>query len=166
MKNVNKVIIAVCIAVAATGWGAVYARAQAHGNWQDRNDLSHRLAARFGLKESEVDTFLREYYGHRDYSRSTHRDHLSFIDSKLAEGVQDRWLTQTQKDQLMEKLREKMESGPRPEEYRKMSDSELRTRINAWQKEMRAWTRERGYTLDMIKNITGKGNKYLMGVEL
>lgn len=91
--------------------------------------------------------------------------HIEFVDDKLEEGVRDNWFTDRQREMIVAKLREKMDAGPSSHEYRGMSDEELQSRINTWKREMRRWSSENGFTLDRIRNVTGKGNKYLMGIE-
>lgn len=134
---------------------------------RNNQDLAHRLAVRFGLNANEVEYFLNNYDNNDDKQADyTFQEHLDFIDSKLTAGVTDGWLTNKQKTAILAKLKSKMEAGPTPDQYVNMGESDLNDRIVSWRKEMSRWMREQGTTLDLVRNLTGKGNKYLMGIEL
>lgn len=95
-----------------------------------------------------------------------HRHHLDFINDKLTDAVEDGDLSWFQKTAIMVKLRELMDREPGGSAaYRAMDTTELNNRIAGWKEKMDAWMQEQGMRLSDLRLMTGKGNKYLMGIE-
>lgn len=157
MRPINKsvlVFISILLLTAFVG------SSKAHASSRDQDDFAREMANRFGLNEYEVSRFMREY------NRDTRVDHLMFIEDKLEIAVNRRKITNAQKRAIMSKIEALMRRGPNTGDYKNMPKSELNKRITEWKQEMTEWAKDNGLTLSKIRSITGKGNKYLMGVEL
>jgi hypothetical protein len=149
--------------------GIVASSGRVIANTKTNNDLAHKLAVHFNLNENDVRNFIDDYYADKKEEKTgtnQQTDHIQFIDAKLSQGVEDGWLTKVQKKDVIAKLKEMMGKSPSSASFANMSEDQQTDTINTWKKEMRTWAREHNLTLDAIRNLTGKGNKYLMGIEL
>lgn len=164
MNRVHSAIVGISIGIVTLLSGAVLNNVYAH-DYDSNHDLAHRLAVRFHLNEKEVEEFLNDRKEIAE-KPAQDKDHLAFIEGKLEKGVKDGWINTNQKKAVVSKLKEMMKSTPSSQEFSRLDKSEQQSAINEWKRSMSKWAIKQNLTLDMIRNLTGKGNKYLMGIEL
>lgn len=162
--SLSKIVVPLGIVVLAVAATLAPSRALAR-DLANQANLAAQLAARFDLNEGEVLAFLAEPNPHV-VAVAEPEDHLAFINARLTAGVADGSLTRGQKRAIMAKLQDSMDQGPSPAAYRRMSAQERQEQINQWKQSMNQWSSSRGVPLAEIRRLTGKGNKYLMGMEL
>jgi hypothetical protein len=93
-----------------------------------------------------------------------HQNHLDFIETKLDAAVEVKKLSLEAENIILDKLAEMMEKSPSSEEFRGMKLAAQRSAIANFKTEMDKWMRDRDMTLAQLRSMTGKGNKYLMGI--
>lgn len=89
---------------------------------------------------------------------------LGFIKDKFDEAVDNGQMTKGQKDAAMTKIKVMMRTTPSSDAFVSMSKYEQQVAINQWKKEMDSWAKTQGTTLAKLREVTGKGNKFLMGI--
>jgi hypothetical protein len=171
----TKIKILMVVSLLAGAVLSSYRGASAH-ELTCQEQLSQSISARFNLNQNEVKSWMDSHfrdYGYncslsnsQDINTRVRNDHLTFIDIRLTNAVNKGKLTEVQKDKIIAKLKEKMATGSSAEQYVKMTNRQRQTSINQWRIEMEQWGKENGISLSKIRNITGKGNKYLMGMEI
>ena len=67
---------------------------------------------------------------------------------------------------IINKLAVVMEESPSSAQFAQMSTREQNAAITTFRKTMDAWLRGQGMTLADLRDWTGKGNKFLMGIYL
>lgn len=183
--RVGQVIIATGALVVGVGIGSLTRSVQAA--YYDRDQLARALADHFRLNEAEVAAFLAafqynpaasstalggykydqytdQYYPALEVVEVQHRKHLEFIGKALEKEVARGEMTAVVKRQILDKLTQMMNKAPSTEKYLSMNLSQQRAEINKFKAEMDSWLKERGMTLAQLRAITGKGNKFLMGI--
>lgn len=95
-----------------------------------------------------------------------HQNHLDFIEKKLDVAVKAKKLTQGKENKILDKLAEMMSKSPSSEEFEKMKVLTQQAEINKFKTEMDKWMKNQDMTLGELRSLTGKGNKYLMGIYL
>lgn len=126
---------------------------------------SPALVVKNGI-EYQYDDGTDEYYPAAKIVNIQHRNHLSFIEEKLDAQVEEGRLTRRVEREILSKLAEMMAKSPSSQEFRRMGIAAQRAAIAKFKNEMDAWMRKRGMTLAQLSEMTGKGNKYLMGIYL
>lgn len=112
-------------------------------------------------KENILKKMIKKNKVQENANSMAQKRHLNFIAAQLEESD----LTTKQKKAVMDKLAGLMKSQPTSEEFVKMSKTEQKEVIATWKKEMGAWVKKNDLTLEELRESTGKGNKYLMGIE-
>lgn len=105
-----------------------------------------------------------QYYPATSVVDIQHKNHLDFIAGKLTNAVDEGEITKTQKKIVLDKLAQMMKKSPSSQEFKEMGYFEQRSKIATFKKEMQSWLKSQGMTLSQLSEITGKGNKYLMGI--
>lgn len=112
----------------------------------------------------QYDEYTDKYYTAGTIVDVQHRNNLKFIEEQLNNEVRAGRMTVALKKAILDKLAELMNKAPSTAEFLKMSFLEQRGEINKFKNEMNAWMKENGMTLAQLRAITGKGNKFLMGI--
>lgn len=95
-----------------------------------------------------------------------HNNHLDFIEGKLDLAVTKGRLSTAMENKILVKLAEMMGKSPSSTEFEKMELGEQRSEIASFKTEMERWLKGQDMTLGELRAMTGKGNKYLMGIYL
>jgi len=187
MKKTLYIIAALTFAVMVFAPRPVYAETLTIA---DRDKFIHDLAVVFDISEEQVRIFLGLYKATEQgtvatptptptptltptptptpvpqrYNIGSTQGKLSFIRDHMDSAVVAGWLTRSQENAVMDKLEAMMQTAPTSSEFVAMSTKEQRTAINQWKKDMDAWCRTQGLTLAQLRDWTGKGNKFLMGI--
>lgn len=142
----------------------------------DEDRFVQKLADFFHLSTDEVRAFMGVYTSSEqteihakkrtfdDVYDNSKKVKLEFIDDKLCDAVDRGRLTREQRDAALEKIRGMMDTTPTAAEYQDMDGRVRRQAINRWKRDMDDWARDHGMTLAQLRELTGKGNKYLMGI--
>ncbi len=105
-----------------------------------------------------------QYYPSTDLVALQHKTHLDFIGARLDTEVASGRLSTTLKKDILHKLSDEMNSSPSTAEFLKLDSRSRRVKLNQFGKTMDAWLKVRGYSLKALRDATGKGNQYLMGI--
>lgn len=112
----------------------------------------------------EFDEYTDQYYPVEKIVDIQHRNNLKFVEEKLQAEVARGAITSALKKEIMDKLAQMMKGAPSTSEFLQMNYFQQRARINEFRREMDDWMKTRGMTLAQLRAITGKGNKFLMGI--
>lgn len=105
-----------------------------------------------------------QYYPSSQLVSVQHRTHLDFIADRLGSEVTAGRMSAKLKTEIMDKLAEEMKKSPTTTEFLALDTRSRRVKLNQFGKTMDAWLKAKGTSLSALKNITGKGNQYLMGI--
>lgn len=105
-----------------------------------------------------------QYYPSTDLVALQHNTHLDFIGTRLDTEVASGRLSTTLKKDILHKLSDEMNSSPSTAEFLKLDARSRRIKLNQFGKTMDSWLKTRGYSLKALRDATGKGNQYLMGI--
>lgn len=105
-----------------------------------------------------------QYYPSTDLVALQHNTHLDFIGTRLDTEVASGRLSTTLKKDILHKLSDEMNSSPSTAEFLKLDARSRRVKLNQFGKTMDSWLKTRGYSLKALRDATGKGNQYLMGI--
>ncbi len=94
-----------------------------------------------------------------------HVEHLDFVAAKLQLAVEDGSITMKQKNKILVSFRRLMKSQPTSTAFVAMSAAKKQQTINRWKNQASSALKGSGVTLEQVRDITGKGNKYLMGIQ-
>lgn len=114
----------------------------------------------------KYDDYTDKYYPARRIVGVQRQNNLDFIEGELDVEANNGRMTQKLENKILDKLVEQMEASPSSEEFEQMRLLTQRSAIAKFKKEMDGWLREQGMTLAELREITGKGNKFLMGIYL
>lgn len=145
------------IAVAAFAVGALALMAGAYGistTYAQDNDgrttLIQKLASKFGVEESEVESVFDE---HR---QEMHTEHQAKFSEKLDEAVEAEKITAEQKQAILDK-HEEMRSEK--EGLKDLEPEERQTKMKELKGEMRDWAEENDIDMRDIAPKDGKGKR-------
>jgi hypothetical protein len=114
----------------------------------------------------QYDAYTDRYFPGSDGASVQRRSNLAFIAEKLTARVAAGKMTATLKQKILNKLAVMMDASPSSAEFAAMSTAAQNRVITSFRKEMDAWLRTQGMTLAELREITSKGNKFLMGIYL
>lgn len=112
----------------------------------------------------EYDEYSDKYYPASKIVSVQHQQCLDFIQAELNKEIARGVMTADLRNDILDKLAEMMKKSPKTSEFVKMTYKEQRASIGSFKREMDGWMKSRGMTLAQLRAITGKGNKYLMGI--
>jgi len=112
----------------------------------------------------EFDEYTDEYYWDNKIEDVQDRNNLKFVQTELAREVREGRLTRQMQREILDKLEQMMKQSPSTGEFLEMNYFEQRASINKFKKEMDAWMKSRDMTMGELREMTGKGNKFLMGI--
>lgn len=112
----------------------------------------------------KYDQYTDVYYAADKVVGVQHRNHLKFIGEQLQKEVARGAMTQVTSRKILDKLAELMNKAPSTEKFLSMNFVAQQVEINKFKQEMDAWMKAQGMTLAQLRAITGKGNKFLMGI--
>lgn len=105
-----------------------------------------------------------QYYPSTNLVALQHKTHLDFIGARLDNEVDNGRLSTTLKKDILHKLSDEMNSSPSTAEFLSLDARSRRVKLNQFGKTMDAWLKTRGYSLKALRDATGKGDQYLMGI--
>lgn len=155
MRN-KKIVLPVLVGLLLIGiiFGTGYVSAQDTTDGQ--TTFVQKLAEKLGISQDKVQTALDEIHTER------HALMLQNMESKLNQAVSDGKINDTQKQAILNKMKE-ME-GNRPEkieDFKNMTDAERRQAMEQKKTEMENWAKENGLTLETLHDLLGGPHKGL-----
>lgn len=130
-------------------------------NNTDRQDgLASRLAAKFGLNQSEVSSEIEAYRSEKHTEREA--ETKVKLSEALQKKVDDGTITAEQKTAIEVKLEESRKARQAEREANNDSESkptreEMRSKMEAEKAEMDAWLKEQGINLDLKDVLPSRG---------
>ena len=114
--------------------------------------------------EYQYDDYTDNYYPTTKIVSIQHQNQLDFIAGKLSTAVTSGKMTAALKRKILSKLAAMMDKNPSSAEFVKLDLAAQNAAIATFKKEMDAWLQAQGMTLAQLRDMTGKGNKFLMGI--
>lgn len=114
----------------------------------------------------KYDSYTDKYYQAKRIVSIQRQNNLDFIEERLDNEVKGGRMTRELESRILEKLVEMMEKAPSSEEFAGMSFVAQNSAISRFKKEMDGWMKGQGMTLVELREMMGKGNKFLMGIYL
>lgn len=114
----------------------------------------------------QYDDGTDQYYKASEIVDVQHKTNLDFIENKLDSQVKLGKLTLANEHKILAKLAELMDKSPSSKEFAQMSVRDQQVAIAQFKTEMDGWMRGIGMNMAQLRDMTGKGNKYLMGIYL
>jgi hypothetical protein len=114
----------------------------------------------------QYDSYTDRYFVGTDLASVQRQNNLAFVATALQTRVNQGKMTPELRRKIINKLAVVMEESPSSAQFSQMSTREQNAAITSFRKTMDAWLRGLGMTLADLRDWTGKGNKFLMGIYL
>lgn len=155
----NRHLIIPVVAVTIAG-AAAFAATQSYAQTADttRTTLVQRIAQRFNLQESDVQTVF-------DEARQEHQSQMhAQFEARLTTAVENGKLTEEQKQSILAKHQELMaEHDAERESLRNMIPEERRAHHQEERAELEAWAAENGIDLQFFMPMGKMGGRHFKG---
>lgn len=148
MKNTLKIALAAVTLIGGTSLATGYVSAQ-EGN-RPVEDFAQRLSQRFGLNQSDVESFMQEMHDERQADREA--QYITKLDELVSAGT----LTSAQKDSLLA-LHEQNQEAMESMRDQDLTPEERREQMDAHREAMDTWAEENG--IDIHELMMGFGNE-------
>jgi type I site-specific restriction-modification system R (restriction) subunit len=123
-------------------------------NTHPMSGLVTRIAEKFGLDQSQVQTVVDQFHSEQQQTRL--QDMQKREEERLSQLVNDGKITQAQKKAIIEKQKE-MRTKYNPETMKSMTMEERKAKMTAMQEEMKTWAAQQGVDLSLLRQGFGKG---------
>ena len=114
----------------------------------------------------QYDSYSDRYFVGTDVASVQRQNNLTFVATVLQARVNQGKMTPELRRKIINKLAVVMEESPSSAQFSQMSTREQNAAIATFRKTMDTWLRGLGLTLADLRDWTGKGNKFLMGIYL
>ncbi len=118
--------------------------------------LMAKIAAKFNLNQSEVQTVFNEFHTERQQER------MSQVETRLAQAVTDGKISQNQKQAILTKIKE-MQAMREPGSMKELSLEERQALMETKHVDMDTWLKTQGLTLETYHDLVGMGAGKGMG---
>ncbi len=146
----KKILLGLTVASVVTLLSGMALAAPIRANENNKySPLVQGLVDKFGLNKNEVDTVITTVRGQQMQKRQAE------IDTKLSQAVNDKKLTQAQKDELVKLQTEWRDT--RPDNWASMSNEERKTYMDTHQDAMHAWATKNNVDIESILGFGGRG---------
>ena len=135
---ISRKVILPALAVIAIGGATVFSITPAHAQntTSPLSDLVQKIAQKFGLDKNQVQSVFDEYENQRKQTLTQNMQKRE--EDRLTQLVKDGKITDAQKTLILDKL-SVLKSKHKPEDFKNMSQDELKKRFQAEQDEIKAW---------------------------
>lgn len=116
------------------------------------SDIVEKIAQRFNLNQNDVQKVFDELH------QEKHAEMQAKIDERLSQAVEDKKITDAQKQAILEKFGQ-LKNKPDFEKLKNMSDEQRRQEMENKKTELENWAKENGLTLETLHELIGGPHK-------